>query len=355
MTGTQPLEATTDGFALASDSNGFLQLRIMERRSGWPSCEEHGLAVGDHWAYRLKTSDYAVARVVVHRLGKNRPARAQVQFVDDEFEGKTMWVPPVRLVAKWTDVEPWISREARWAEARRMSTPARHTVEAIAVYEACVAIDPRTTELKFDEARDAVLSVDLNWCANYVDVSEFESVDGSFRDEQRLVLPWPAVTPFIRALVPHFEPTVIEQLRDEDSFYRLPAARATGDVLFRGPRGVGRTYQQLAQAHLDACALVRTWLSEEAAITEERLDAMAVLQGELQRLELVVVRLLRTLADCAEPSPNAKRLNEAWPASFHSPITRRTVKSIADQLDVPLYQLRAARPYRWQAAEARSK
>jgi hypothetical protein len=72
----------------------------VERKSSWPSAEDLGIGVGAHWAYRLKSDSTSaeVVEVEVLKIGTRRPARVQVQFVEDEHEGRTDWVPPVRLV-----------------------------------------------------------------------------------------------------------------------------------------------------------------------------------------------------------------------------------------------------------------
>lgn len=68
---------------------------------------------GESWAYRARQVDPLV-EVCVVRLGTQKPARVLVRFVDDEFEGREEWVPPVRLKVRWSAVGEYRAREARW-------------------------------------------------------------------------------------------------------------------------------------------------------------------------------------------------------------------------------------------------
>lgn len=58
---------------------------------------------GESWAYRARGVDLLV-EVVVVCVGTRKPARVLVRFVDDEFEGREQWVPPVRLKVPWSEV-----------------------------------------------------------------------------------------------------------------------------------------------------------------------------------------------------------------------------------------------------------
>jgi hypothetical protein len=43
-----------------------------------------------------------------------RPARVQVRFVDDRFEGRQDWVPPLRLNVRWEAADEFRAHERLW-------------------------------------------------------------------------------------------------------------------------------------------------------------------------------------------------------------------------------------------------
>lgn len=51
---------------------------------------------GERWTYRARRIDDLV-EVEVIKIGTQKPARVQVRFVDERFEGRQEWVPPARL------------------------------------------------------------------------------------------------------------------------------------------------------------------------------------------------------------------------------------------------------------------
>jgi hypothetical protein len=76
------------------------------------------LRVGSYWAYQQHRDD-PTACVRVLRFGKERPLRAKVRFLGDEFEGREDWLPRARLKAPWEEVGSWQAREERWEAVRR--------------------------------------------------------------------------------------------------------------------------------------------------------------------------------------------------------------------------------------------
>ena len=78
--------------------------------------EQHSAHPGESWAYRARSVDdlVEVVEVIVVRLGTQRPARVQVRFVEDRFEGRQAWVPPSRLKVRWEAVDEFRERERLW-------------------------------------------------------------------------------------------------------------------------------------------------------------------------------------------------------------------------------------------------
>jgi hypothetical protein len=90
------------------------------------------LTVGSEWAY-LQHRDGPTVCVGVLRIGKERPIRAKVRFLDDEFEGREEWVPRARLKAPWAERGPWQAREERWETVRHAAAPASSSPEYWAI------------------------------------------------------------------------------------------------------------------------------------------------------------------------------------------------------------------------------
>ncbi|RFA10384.1 hypothetical protein B7R54_15105 [Subtercola boreus] len=61
------------------------------------------LTVGERWVYF--DSKRGAVEVIVHTLGRRLPERVKVEFVTDEFEGQTEWIPPTRLKVPWDQAD----------------------------------------------------------------------------------------------------------------------------------------------------------------------------------------------------------------------------------------------------------
>ena len=87
----------------------------------------------ERWAYRARRLDDLV-EVEVVKTGTQRPARVQVRFVEERFEGRQEWVPPARLKVRWSSVGEFLHREALWdriAELGIGEDPRRSAAEQV--------------------------------------------------------------------------------------------------------------------------------------------------------------------------------------------------------------------------------
>ena len=110
---------------------------MMKKIGPWATAETKGVEVGQHWAYRLARSGHEVAEVAARRIGVKRPPRVLVDFIDDDWEGRSDWVPPVRLVARWGEHHAWVEFERNWnAVCRASSEPLPGVAERDVLFEA---------------------------------------------------------------------------------------------------------------------------------------------------------------------------------------------------------------------------
>ncbi|WP_430336284.1 hypothetical protein [Rhodococcus sp. ACT016] len=92
-----------------------------------------------------------MVEVEVLKVGAQRPARVQIRWIGEEFEGKQEWVPPARLKVMWSGVDGFIADEARWKAVRELS-PGRNGIEDSVVWEIFDAgIDVDIAECGYNE------------------------------------------------------------------------------------------------------------------------------------------------------------------------------------------------------------
>jgi hypothetical protein len=75
------------------------------------------MEIGEHWAYR-RLRDDLLAEVQILAFGTKKPDRVKIVFVDDEFEGRSEWVPSGRLRVIWAESARLLAEEALWADLR---------------------------------------------------------------------------------------------------------------------------------------------------------------------------------------------------------------------------------------------
>lgn len=74
--------------------------------------ERPHLEVGQEWAYRGSAKG-PLARVPDTKFGNQKPARAKVYLVEDQFEGREEWVPRAWLKVRWDQVGHWQAPEGQ--------------------------------------------------------------------------------------------------------------------------------------------------------------------------------------------------------------------------------------------------
>ncbi|NRQ34595.1 hypothetical protein HII36_22545 [Nonomuraea sp. NN258] len=94
--------------------------------------------IGEIWAYREKprTPGAPARRVEIVKIHPSKKKIAQVRYLDGEDEDFAEWVPMVRLVAPWPEIELILDDKRRFQAARAASEHAFETLEHRAAHYA---------------------------------------------------------------------------------------------------------------------------------------------------------------------------------------------------------------------------
>jgi hypothetical protein len=184
------------------------------------------VGVGERWAYREKSGASAV-EVEVRRIGKSRPPRVRVRFVDDEFEGREEWVPEARLKVQWKDVVGWQAREDRWDAVRRVSAHVHDTPEYWAVNLVFCGL-PDESLVDYGSNGDAGILIvpDVDALTKEVGIDPQLLIDDalSFVDDNgSLVSPWPVALQLARHVALRFGDDIIAIVVEEEAKHRHDA------------------------------------------------------------------------------------------------------------------------------------
>ncbi|MDX3109908.1 hypothetical protein [Nonomuraea angiospora] len=94
--------------------------------------------IGEIWAYRERprTPGAPARRVEIVKIHPSRKKVARIRYLDGEDEDFAEWVPMVRLVAPWSEIEIILDDERRFQAVRAASEHAFETLEHSAAHYA---------------------------------------------------------------------------------------------------------------------------------------------------------------------------------------------------------------------------
>ena len=264
----------------------------------------------ERWAYRARRIDDLV-EVEVVKTGTQRPARVQVRFVEERFEGRQEWVPPARLKVRWSAVGEFLHREALWDR----------------IAELGIGEDPRRSaaEQVFDTLIDsAIARMEYNnsGCAWVIDSGRLAAVTAldpalwltcaeAFHDGPELVVPWP-ITEKIAQSAAERQPNPLLEIveRDEAEARReavhgryypgrgsRPGFSVSAESCIRGDNEYGKPVREV----------LRRWCGADAT---ERFDELVALRAEIRRVGLVAEEAIAALRDSGQKR-DAERLAHA--------------------------------------------
>lgn len=260
-----------------------------------PTLTSGPMEIGEVWGYRARQIDPLV-RVEVLKIGTRRPARVQMRFLDEQFEGRQEWVPPARLKVLWGQAEQWLTAERRWLAVVDGSAHARETLE----HEAAQRVFDRPNVEEFidqmDAYRYAVLTVTspaafvakLGYAA-----AELATEPGYIRDDGTVVAAWPALLTVAQQVAKlDAEPLLAELDRDDARAEREATygywTRIGGEDHHISAEICAETGEEFKQAR----DLVRQWCGAEA---RDRRDELKALREEVLRLGHLIEKAITTL------------------------------------------------------------
>ena len=265
---------------------------------------------GERWAYRARATDPLV-EVEVLRIGKKRPPRVFVRFIDDDFEGREDWVPPSRLKAPWGEVDALRSYEARWAAARRITAEAMDAVDPIEV-EAVELVLGGFSDLPFyagygkDEGLLFLCDLQAAFEEFDVDPAEMLATEGSFKDDGRFVAVWPAALTAAQRVAARRAEKLQAEMRGDEVEYREKAIHGDhhrsrdGRSWFTPPDFFREQLERAERVH----AVISGWCGVESG---DRFDELVALRAEVVRLGAIVTRAAEAL-DRAGLTKQARKL-----------------------------------------------
>ncbi len=250
---------------------------------------------GERWAYRARRIDDLV-EIEVIKLGTQKPARVQVRFVDERFEGRQEWVPPARLKVRWSGVEAFRHREGLWDRIDELGIgddPKYWAADE--VFRALV--DEDVARLEYGEA-GACRVTDSDRLAKLtgLDPQLWLACPDAFRESADLVVPWPIIEQLVQAAASRNPNPILELVEQEEAKTRREAIHGS----YYAGRGSRPGYEFSA----DTCsrvdneygkpkrALLRRWCGAEAT---DRFDELAALRVEIHRVGLVAEEAISEL------------------------------------------------------------
>jgi hypothetical protein len=270
------------------------------------------LRVGSEWAYRQHRDD-PIVRVRVLRIGKERPFRAKVRFVDDEFEGREDWVPRARLKAPWGELGSWRAREEQWEAVRHAAAPTSSSPEYWATDYVLSFVADLGVEVGCGR-NAAVLSIsDPDALADLVGLTaeELGSDAPAFMDNDgSLVAPWATAERVARRVAPLRAKQLLADIERREAEARWRALHGYyyevggGKACYRTPEDCAELDEHWQPGH----DLVRKWCGAEVV---NRHDELQGLRDEVVRLSEILERAIRELAWAGRTSIAAKISREA--------------------------------------------
>ncbi|GAA2341117.1 hypothetical protein [Dactylosporangium salmoneum] len=260
------------------------------------------MEVGEEWAYRARGNEPLV-RVVVIRLGRQRPPRVLVRFLDAELKGREEWVSPARLKVPWAGVAAFRRAEQAWDAVAGASEQAVDSVEHRAAIWVVSDILPQGCCGSRELYRWGVLRVRDR--AGFADAAGCDAADlvvppGYVDADGSVVLPWSALLALAQQLVERDAARILEVLRREDGQAEHDAIHGR----FYPSRKGGTHIDPEICADLEATTYgparttVRRWCG---AGPRERQDELLALRAEVLRLGDLLEEAITALRQAGQP------------------------------------------------------
>lgn len=184
--------------------------------------------VGEHWAYRASVKD-PLTEVRVESVGKKRPPRVKVSFLDDAAEGAVDWVPAARLKVLWADRKALQQSEARWEDVERDGRPP--SPERDAAWSVLMVTVPGIADLHAGGAMGIGEISDVSALTAILgrDARQLAEEPGAFQENDALLVPWSVTRQIAIDLVARSPGPVLSYIRERVDAH-LANARARADA-----------------------------------------------------------------------------------------------------------------------------
>jgi hypothetical protein len=244
----------------------------------------------------------------VLRVGKERPLRVKVRFLDDEFEGREDWVPVARLEALWENLGSWQARQERWEAVRHAAAPEYSSPEYWATDYVLSSVADLGVEIGCGRNATVLSISDPKALADLVGLTTEELAEDPLAfddDDGSLVASWATAERVARYVAPLRARKLLAGIERREAearwrtlhgyYYELGGGKAC----YRTPEDCAELDEHWQPGH----DLVREWCGEEAV---NRHDEVQGLRDEMLRLSEILERAIRELAWAGRASIAAK-------------------------------------------------
>jgi hypothetical protein len=254
------------------------------------------LTVGQEWAYRANAKQ-PLARVRVTKLGTRKPERAKVFFVDDHFEGREEWVPPLRLRVPWEQAGQWQAREDKFAAVEAASSSSYDTPEYWAASRVLAQLPEELIEMNYGRGGGYVVVADRERLLKFIDAEAslladpvaFADDDGSY------VAPWAVTERLALHVAPRFSACVLADVSREEDRHRRRAIYGEHHADWPGsgycsPEVCAEIDRKWAPTH----DLLRKWCGQHVV---QQYDEVKALREEISKLVALIEHAISTLRE----------------------------------------------------------
>lgn len=222
--------------------------------------------VGQRWAYRSSRASGKFHESVILALGTQKPQRARIELVADEWEGRRVWVPLARLEVRWDDRHDYIEidRKIRAVRAWNPSRLERRTAEHVFIK----LVPLEVAEFNADSAGTAVV-YDVPALARLAGLTQDDLREPpAYLFDQELTVPWPTTERIGRAVASRHPHVLLSRIEQEErdanhnAMYGVTLTDDEGNDRHVEPADARQRFEQRQKPYLDK---LREWIGVERA------------------------------------------------------------------------------------------
>jgi hypothetical protein len=297
---------------------------------------------GQRWAYRSGRQVVSFTEVEV-RVVALKERRVKVEWVEDQFAGKTKWIPMSRLEVLWKDLAPYADSDRKSRDLYRASVIPRETDHAA----------EHAFNLVLPEAVGTYLTrgvLEVHEQATLTTLSGLEAPDllshpATLLEDDSVFLPWPTALRVLRGIASRHPEALIEDIQSERQrmLRESVLGQDTPDWLQRAGYPAHRDGDAVIASFKEhvapRLALFEEWMGVEVASDGA---SLADAQRELSRVGDIAQR---AIAMVSSPKRRAALLEELQ--DIYSPLRQHGM------LETETERVSAfATPYRWVVNDA---